>query len=146
MKEHTAMVERRKFERYELKVPAKVETLAKTTGKRKLSLRTANVCAGGAYFRTPCALAEGTKVRLEIVLTFNGKQNLRDARNARVRILGTVMRSQKGGMAIRFSEDYDITPHTVRVMRSQKGGMAIRFSEDYDITPHTVSAVQKEVG
>jgi hypothetical protein len=121
MKEHTAMVERRKFERYELKVPAKVETLAKTTGKRKLSLRTANVCAGGAYFRTPCALAEGTKVRLEIVLTFNGKQNLRDARNARVRILGTVMRSQKGGMAIRFSEDYDITPHTVSAVQKEVG-------------------------
>jgi hypothetical protein len=106
------MVERRKFERYELKVPAKVETLARTAGRRKLSLRTANVCAGGAYFCTPYALTEGTKVRLEIVLTFNGKKNARDARNARVRILGTVMRSQENGMAIRFSEDYDITPHT----------------------------------
>ncbi len=105
------MVERRKFERFELKVPAKVETLAKTAGKRKLSLKTVNVCAGGAYFCTPYVLTEGTKVRLEIVLTFNGKKKLRDTRNARVRILGTVMRSQKDGMAIRFSEDYDITPH-----------------------------------
>jgi c-di-GMP-binding flagellar brake protein YcgR len=111
MKREDAMVERRKFERYELNVPAKVEMLAKTAGRRKYSLRTANVCAGGAYFRTPYALAEGTKVRLEIMLTFNGKKTLSDTRNARVRILGTVTRSQKDGMAIRFSEDYDITPH-----------------------------------
>jgi len=111
MKRAYAMVERRKFERYELNVPAKVETLAKTAGRRKRSLRTANVCAGGAYFCTPYALAVGTKVHIEIVLTFNGKKTLRDARNARIRILGTVMRSEKDGMAIRFSEDYDITPH-----------------------------------
>ena len=109
-REWLLMVERRKFERYELKVPAKVETLARTAGRRKLSLRTANVCAGGAYFCTPRALTEGTKVRLEIVLTFNGNKNARNMRNACVRILGTVMRSQQDGMAIRFSEDYDITP------------------------------------
>jgi c-di-GMP-binding flagellar brake protein YcgR len=104
------MVERRKFERYELRVPAKVETLAGEAGRKKLSLKTANVCAGGAYFSTPKALTEGTKVRLEIVLTFNGQKSLRDSKNARVRILGTVMRSQKDGMAIRFSEDYVIAP------------------------------------
>jgi c-di-GMP-binding flagellar brake protein YcgR len=104
------MVERRKFERYELRVPAKVETLAREAGRKKLSLKTANVCAGGAYFSTPKALTEGTKVRLEIVLTFNGQKSLRDTKNARVRILGTVMRSQKDGMAIRFSDDYVIAP------------------------------------
>jgi hypothetical protein len=104
------MVERRRFERYELRVPAKVETLARTAGRKKYSLKTANVCAGGAYFCTPCALMEGTKVRLEIVLTFNGQKSLRDTKNARVRILGTVMRSQKDGMAIRFSDDYVIAP------------------------------------
>jgi hypothetical protein len=104
------MVERRKFERYELRVPAKVETLAREAGRKKLSLKTANVCAGGAYFSTPKALTEGTKVRLEIVLTFNGQKRLADAKNARVRILGTVMRSQKDGMAIRFSDDYVIAP------------------------------------
>ncbi len=108
------MVERRKFERYELKVPAQVETLARTARRKKLSLKTANVCAGGAFFCTPHALTEGTKVRLEIVLTFNGQKRLRDTRNARVRILGTVMRSQKDGMAIRFSEDYVIAPQTAR--------------------------------
>jgi c-di-GMP-binding flagellar brake protein YcgR len=112
-KEWLPMVERRKFERYEMKVPAKVETLARTAGRRKLSLKTANVCAGGAYFCTPYTLTEGTKVRLEIVLTFSGKKKLRATKNARVRIIGTVMRSQKDGMAIRFSEDYDIAPHTV---------------------------------
>ena len=50
-------------------------------------------------------------MRLEIVLTFNGQERVfGETRNARVRILGTVMRSQKDGMAIRFSEDYVIAP------------------------------------
>ena len=104
------MVERRRFERYELRVPAKVETLARDAEKKKVSLKTANVCAGGAYFSTPNALTEGTNVRLEIVLTFNERKMFADAKNARVRLLGTVIRCQNDGMAIRFSDDYVIDP------------------------------------
>ena len=104
------MVEKRKFERYEMQVPAKVETLARAAAGKKISLKTVNVCAGGAYFSTPNALTEGTNVRLEIVLTFNERKMFADAKNARVRILGTVIRSQKDGMAIRFSDDYVIDP------------------------------------
>jgi hypothetical protein len=104
------MVERRKFERYEMQVPAKVEALARATTGKKLSLKTANVCAGGAYFSTPNVLMEGTNVRLEIVLTFNERKMFADAKNARVRLLGTVIRSREDGMAIRFSDDYVIDP------------------------------------
>ena len=102
------MIEKRKFERFEMQVPAKVETLAREATTRQLSLKTSNVCAGGAYFSTPDALTEGTNVRLELVLTFNEGKMLADAKNARVRILGTVIRSQHDGMAIRFSDDYVI--------------------------------------
>jgi hypothetical protein len=104
------MVERRKFERFEMQVPAKVETLARAAARTKFSLKTTNVCAGGAYFSTPNTLAEGTNVRLEIVLSFNERNLLAHAKNARVRVLGTVVRSRKDGMAIRFSEDYVIAP------------------------------------
>jgi c-di-GMP-binding flagellar brake protein YcgR len=108
--ENKSMVERRQYERYELRVPTMVESLARETGRKRLSLKTANVCAGGAYFSTPNALTEGTNVRLEIILTFNERMMFADAKNARVRILGTVIRSQKNGMAIRFSDDYVIDP------------------------------------
>ena len=104
------MVERRKFERYEMQVPATVETLARAAARKKLSLETANVCAGGAYFSTPNVLTEGTNVRLEIVLSFNQCKVLADTKDARIRMLGTVIRSHKDGMAIRFSEDYVIDP------------------------------------
>ncbi len=104
------MIEKRKFERFELQVPAKLETLARKTSARQLSLKTANVCAGGAFFSTSNVLTEGTNVRLELVLTFNECKMPADSKNARVRILGTVIRSQKDGMAIRFSEDYVIDP------------------------------------
>jgi len=104
------MVERRQYERYELRVPTMVESLARETGRKILSLKTANVCAGGAYFSTPDALTKGTTVRLEIVLTFNEGKMFADAKNARVRVLGTVIRSQNDGMAICFSDDYVIDP------------------------------------
>jgi c-di-GMP-binding flagellar brake protein YcgR len=104
------MVERRKYERYDLVVPAMIETLARTAAKRKISLKTVNISAGGAYFRTDASLAEGTKVRLELRLSYVSRPRLKNPRNARVRMLGTVMRCQNGGMAIRFSEDYVIAP------------------------------------
>lgn len=104
------MVDRRKFERYDLVVPVKIETLARTTKKRKIALQTANVCAGGAYFHTDSILAEGTKVRIELLLSYDNRNMLKNPPNARIRILGTVTRCQQGGMAMRFSEDYFIAP------------------------------------
>lgn len=104
------MVERRKYERFELVVPAKIETLARTAKKRKISLKTVNVCAGGAFFRTDAVLDEGTKVRVELRLSYNAQNAVRNIRGTRIRMLGTIMRSRDNGMAIRFSDDYVIAP------------------------------------
>jgi hypothetical protein len=49
------MVERRKYERFDLAVPVKIETLARTAKKRKFTLRTANVCAASASSEPSCA-------------------------------------------------------------------------------------------
>jgi hypothetical protein len=104
------MVEKRKYERYDLAVPVKIETLARTAKKRTISLKTENVCAGGAYFHTDIVMTEGTKVRLELLLSYDTRKTLRNSKSARIRILGTVVRCQQDGVAIRFSEDYVITP------------------------------------
>ena len=102
------MVERRKFDRYDLAVPVKIETLASTAKKRKISLKTVNVCAGGAFFRTDTALAEGTKVRLDLVISYGGLGTFLGPASARIRVVGTVTRTRQDGMAIRFGEDYAI--------------------------------------
>jgi hypothetical protein len=104
------MNERRKFKRYDLEVPATIETLDGTAKKKTLSLNATNVCAGGAYFRTPHALTEGTEVRVEMILTINGLKILREENRSRILVAGTVLRSGENGMAIRFSEDYSISP------------------------------------
>ena len=104
------MVERRKYERFELVVPAKIETLARTAKKRKISLKTVNVCAGGAFFLTDAVLDEGTKVRVELLLSYNAQNAVRNLKGTRIRMLGTIMRSRDNGMAIRFSDDYVIAP------------------------------------
>jgi len=108
------MVERRKFDRYDLAVPVKIETLASTAKKRKISLKTVNVCAGGAFFRTDTALAEGTKVRLDLVISYGSLGTFLGPASARIRVLGTVTRIRQDGMAIRFSEDYVIAPMASR--------------------------------
>ena len=115
MPERSRMVERRKFERYDLAVPVKIETLARTAKKKKISLKTANVCAGGAYFHTDLALTEGTKVQLDLLLSYDSLRTFQSPRNARIRILGTVTRSRQDGMAIRFSDEYVIAPIAARV-------------------------------
>ncbi len=104
------MVERRKYERFELAVPAKIETLARTARKRKISLKTVNICAGGAFFRTDAVMDEGTKVRVELLLSYSSRKIIQNPSSARIRMLGTIMRSQDDGLAIRFSEDYVIAP------------------------------------
>jgi len=108
------MVERRKYERYDLAVPVKIETLARSAQKRKISLKTANVCAGGAFFQTETALIEGTKVQIDLHLSYDSHRMFRKPKSVRIRILGTVTRSQQDGMAIRFSEDYVIAPIATR--------------------------------
>ena len=115
MPERSRMIERRKFERYDLAVPVKIETLARTAKKKKISLKTANVCAGGAYFHTDLALTEGTKVQLDLLLSYDSLRTFQSPRNARIRILGTVTRSRQDGMAIRFSDEYVIAPIAARV-------------------------------
>jgi len=115
MPEYARMAERRKFERYDLAVPVKIETLARSAKRRKISLKTANVCAGGAFFRTDTALAEGTKVQLDLLLSYDSLRMFFSPTSARIRILGTVIRSRQDGMAIRFSDDYAIAPTATRI-------------------------------
>jgi len=60
--------ERRRLERFELQVPAKIEVLSSPDAASLLELLTKDICAGGAYFPTKTALAAGTKVKMDILL------------------------------------------------------------------------------
>jgi len=98
--------ERRRLERFNLELPAKVEVLE--PGERQVSnLVTSNISANAAYFQTLHPISEGVRVRLtisianEIVKKITGFE-------MRLNIEGRVVRSEPTGMAIQFNEHREI--------------------------------------
>ena len=102
--------ERRRLERFDLQVPAKIEVLTSPDPASILELLTKDICAGGAYFPTKTALASGTKVKLDILLPVRSVSTLSDNTRGLIKVNGTVIRSGPAGMAIGFDGGYLITP------------------------------------
>jgi uncharacterized protein YwbE len=98
------MRELRKLERFDLKLPARINILPHSG--QALDLITENVCAGGAYFLTRNPLTEGLKVLVDLVL----KRESDQGKLARVTVTGKILRTEPNGMAVRFDKQYQISP------------------------------------
>jgi hypothetical protein len=105
------MEERRQLERFDLKLPAKLQVIPELTDGPNgiLNLVTQNVCAGGAFFSTPTPLPKGTKVKLDLLLE-RERLKVPSERRAKINLTGAVLRSQTNGMAIGFDSHYRMTP------------------------------------
>ena len=105
------MEDRRKDERFKLRLPAKVEVSCQYGNVKNniVGLETDNICSGGAYFTTLSPLGEGTPVKVDLLLDFD---RLKTPRNMRplIKVIGNVVRSGRTGMAIRFKRSYQIIP------------------------------------
>ncbi len=55
------MPERRKLERFNLQVPAKIGVISHGQEKEILDILTSDLCAGGAFFHMDRPLPEGTE-------------------------------------------------------------------------------------
>jgi hypothetical protein len=102
--------ERRRMERFDLQVPAKIEVLSSADIVPVTELLTKDICAGGAYFPTKVPLAAGTKVKLDILLPLRSVSAIPDNTRGLIKVNGTVIRSGPAGMAIGFDGGYLITP------------------------------------
>ena len=108
------MHEKRKLDRFDLKVPAKVEVTTSDREKEIFNLLTSDICAGGAFFHTTQPLPEGTPVKIDLILSLDKLKELKDDfKHAYIKVAGTVLRSESAGMAICFNEDYQIRPYPV---------------------------------
>jgi hypothetical protein len=107
------MKERRKLQRFKLRLPARIEVSPQTRGEeaKVLKLETDNICSGGAFFHTLSPLPEGTPVKAEIVLDTQRFRYPKDTRPL-INIRGHVLRTEPTGMAIRFMKDFRILPHS----------------------------------
>ena len=93
------MVERRKLERFDLRLPAKMEGLGPKKGVRH-NLLTNNICAGGAFLETTNHLPENSRVSIDFVVP-TGVQ---------IKVTGVVLRFEPTGIAIGFDNEYQMTP------------------------------------
>jgi len=104
------MEERRKFERFDLNVPTRVEIPAKKGRGKKLALETNNLSAGGILLKTATPpLPEGVPVKVEIFLHFEELKTPEDPEGTLIiTASGSVQRSGQEGTAICLNDDYDI--------------------------------------
>ena len=103
--------EKRRLERFELRIPAKVEVITSDQDRETLDLFTSDICSGGAFFHTDQPLPEGTDVKIDLVLPLEEIKKLReDSSHAYIKITGTVLRSESAGMAVCFKKNYKIQP------------------------------------
>jgi hypothetical protein len=107
------MTERRKLERFKLRVPARIEVVTQLRDVEEsppaFNLTTENICSGGAFFPTLSHLPEGTEVKIDMVLNFDRIKGL-EGKGPLIRVSGKVLRAEPTGMAIRFGKDYEILP------------------------------------
>ncbi len=92
---------RRRIERFSMSIPSKVSSIMHDYSEQMLN--TTNISAGGVFFETGQTYPVGTNVTLNISLDFgNTKTGLL---LSRFRVEGTVIRSEKTGMAIAFDPE-----------------------------------------
>ena len=98
--------ERRRFERFSLRLPTKIEVVSPQNEREPFELLTSDVSASGAFFPTNETLPTGTQVKLKLVMVNEIVRELTGVQGC-IRLDGTVVRSDPMGMAIYFDENYD---------------------------------------
>ena len=102
-------MERRDVERFDLSIPAKIESMTPTREEETMNLLTSDVCSGGAFFHTSQPLREGVQVKVSLVLSFDKLEGLKDEwKQALIKVNGRVLRCESSGMVICFDSDYEI--------------------------------------
>ena len=106
---------KRGLERFDLEIPARIRISKADNIEKTLDFLTSDICSGGAFFNTTEPLAEGTDVTIDLILPISKlirrlKKLEGNYRQTRINVSGTVLRSESGGMAISFNNDYKIGP------------------------------------
>jgi len=102
--------DRRKMERFDLELSAKLTWTGKDEEHESIELMTSNICAGGAFFKTNKQLTVGTDLKLVVILLLNKFKNVKD-KISLIDVSGSVIRTDQQGMAICFDEKYKILPY-----------------------------------
>lgn len=97
------MIENRKVERFNLNLETYVFVGDHASAKKPQNLVTRDVSANGAYLFTDEPLPVGTKVKVDVVLSMEAQKS-QAAHKAIIKASGSVLRTDREGMAIGFDE------------------------------------------
>ena len=104
-------IERRDMERFDLELPALLSMDNDKSGNpRAFEVITHNICSGGAFFKTDTPLSVGTDVKMDLILPLEKFKHGKDKRS-RIHVSGSVIRTEKQGMAVCFDRKYLIEPY-----------------------------------
>ena len=105
------MMNKRRLDRYALRLPATIRVIANDddNGSQTYEVMTNDVSAGGAFFETDTPLAEGTPVKVRMVLSIESIKKM-TGKQAVVNVSGHVLRVGHKGIAVCFNPSYRMTP------------------------------------
>lgn len=106
----TGAIERRRLERFDIEIPAKIKVTNSFPDNEVMELVTSNICSGGAFFHTENSLPEGTDVKIDLVLKTEIYKELEKSNQVHIQVTGTVLRADTKGMSICFDEDFQLQP------------------------------------
>ena len=100
------MHEKRTYERFDLRLPGKIEVV--TSGKQEIfDVLTGNISAAGAFFHSAKPVPENAQVKIELIVDSKRLKELTGAQGL-ISVEGTVVRSGPKGMAIWFHKNHQI--------------------------------------
>jgi len=100
------MKERRKYERFQLELPARL-TMNSSQSKEIFELQTRDISAAGAFLNVAERIAIGTRCQVELTVTSARIKQLTGAQSL-IKAEGIVVRSTPEGVAICFDGDCQI--------------------------------------
>jgi hypothetical protein len=100
------MKDRRKHERFQLELPARLEMNSSHT-KEMFELQTRNISSAGAFLNTTRRFPVGTKCQLELIVISERIKELTGVHGL-IKVEGTIVRSTPEGVAISFDGECQI--------------------------------------
>ncbi len=96
----------RNYDRYDVELTSFLQLVGEEE-TTSVEIVTKDVSAGGAFFETDRPIANGTEVKVDLVMPVS-KLTMMRASRAHIRVSGVVTRADKKGIAVCFDKDYQI--------------------------------------
>jgi len=104
------MNDKRKFQRYDIDMPLRVEIMPHMGVAEKIHFEGINLAAGGILVKKGQPLPENSPLKIEIIFNFDELKTPENIEGAlSMTVTGHVVRNEPEAIAIRFNDDYEMS-------------------------------------